>query len=67
MFIILILRKGNFLLCLQWLLISKSMLREGGDTFLDNLTLDDLSGWICKKVVPVENDGESFVKALLGV
>ncbi|MBR3750485.1 MAG: DUF512 domain-containing protein [Clostridia bacterium] len=49
------------------LLISKSMLRQGENTFLDNLTVQDLSGWLCKPVTPVENDGESFVKALLGV
>ncbi len=49
------------------LLISKSMLRQGEDTFLDNLTVKDLSGWLCCAVCPVENDGESFVRALLGV
>ena len=49
------------------LLISKSMLRMGEETFLDNLTVKDLSGWLCCNVLPVENDGESFVKALLGV
>lgn len=49
------------------LLLSKSMLRDGVDTFLDNLTVENLEGWLNHKVKPIENDGESFVYALLGL
>ena len=49
------------------LLISRSMLRQGEETFLDNLTVKDLAGWLHVSVTPVDNDGESFVYALLGL
>ena len=48
------------------LLLSKSMLKEGKDTFLDDLTLEDLKGWLNVNIRPTDNDGESFVYSLIG-
>ena len=48
------------------LLLSKSMLKEGKDTFLDDLKLEDLKGWLNTDIRPTDNDGESFVYSLIG-
>ena len=48
------------------LLLSKSMLKEGKDTFLDDLKLEDLKGWLNVDIRPTDNDGESFVYSLIG-
>lgn len=49
------------------LIISKSMLRDGTDTLLDDVTVSDLEEALNVKVLPVENDGYEFLDALLGV
>ncbi len=48
------------------LLIPSVMLRDGGDMFLDSITLDELSERLGVKVTPVNNDGYEFVGKLLG-
>ena len=49
------------------LLIPAVMLRDGGDMFLDSITLEDLSEKLGIKITPVENDGFVFIDKLLGV
>lgn len=49
------------------LLISRTMLRAGTETFLDDITVSDLASWINHKVTPVDNDGEAFAYAVLGL
>ena len=46
-------------------LISASMLRHGGDMFLDDMTLDDLSDTLGVPVIPVRNDGAALLRAFL--
>lgn len=48
------------------LLIPDSMLRDGEDVFLDNVTLDDLCDRLGTAVTPVPNDGYIFIEAILG-
>lgn len=48
------------------LLISSTMLRHGGDVFLDDMSLNELSEALCVPVVPVKCDGESLLNAILG-
>lgn len=48
------------------LLIADSMLRDGEDIFLDNITLDELERRLSVKVTPVPNDGYAFVEAITG-
>lgn len=48
------------------LLIADSMLRDGEDIFLDDITLDELSSRLGLKVTPVSNDGYVFLEAVLG-
>lgn len=48
------------------LLIADSMLRDGEDIFLDNITLDELEAGLNLKVTPVPNDGYAFLEAVLG-
>lgn len=47
------------------LLIPDSMLRDGEDIFLDNITLDELSERLDIKITPVPNDGYMFVEKII--
>ncbi len=47
------------------LYISSTMLRDGGDLFLDDVSLEELSEKLGVPIIPVEPDGDAFVKALL--
>ena len=47
-------------------LISASMLRHGGDVFLDDVSLEELSGDLGVPVIPVKNDGGDLLRAFLG-
>ncbi len=49
------------------LLIPAVMLRDGGDVFLDSITLDELSEKLSVKITPVLNDGYDFLDKILGV
>ncbi len=49
------------------LLISVSMLRHGGDVFLDDLSPEDVSRALGVPVVPVENDGGAVLRAFLNL
>jgi len=49
------------------LLIPSVMLRDGGDMFLDSITLDELSQNLNIKITPVNNDGYELLGAVLGV
>lgn len=49
------------------LLLSKSMFRAGEETFLDDMTREDLEKALNVKVVVVRNDGEEFLRNILGV
>ena len=46
-------------------LISASMLRHGGDMFLDDMTLENLSDTLGVPVIPVRNDGAALLRAFL--
>lgn len=48
------------------LLIPDSMLRDGEDIFLDNITLESLSKTLNVKITPVANDGYVFLESLIG-
>ncbi len=48
------------------LLIPSVMLRDGGDMFLDSVTLEELSKTLNIKITPVDNDGYDFVSKVLG-
>lgn len=48
------------------LLIPSVMLRDGGDMFLDSVTLDELSQSLNIKITPVNNDGYELVDKILG-
>ncbi len=48
------------------LLIPDSMLRDGEDIFLDNVTLDELSKTLNITVTPVPNDGYIFIEKIIG-
>lgn len=48
------------------LLIPSVMLRDGGDMFLDSITLNELSEKLGVKITPVNNDGYEFLDKLLG-
>ena len=47
-------------------LLSASMLRHGGDMFLDDMTLEELSEALGVPVIPVGNDGGALLRAFLG-
>ncbi len=49
------------------LLISVSMLRHGGDVFLDDLSLEEVSAALGVPVIPVENDGGAVLRAFLNL
>lgn len=46
--------------------IPSSMLRDGEDIFLDDITLDELENRLSAKVTPVDNDGYVFIEKILG-
>lgn len=48
------------------LLIPRVSLRNEGDNFLDDITLDELSEYLNVKVSPVENDGYKLLKKISG-
>ena len=48
------------------LLIPSVMLRDGGDMFLDSITLEQLSNDLNIKITPVDNDGYELVDKILG-
>ena len=48
------------------LLIPSVMLRDGGDMFLDSITLNELSEKLGVEITPVNNDGYEFVDKILG-
>ncbi|MEE0944077.1 MAG: DUF512 domain-containing protein [Clostridia bacterium] len=48
------------------LLIPDSMLRDGEDIFLDNITLDEISAKLNIKITPVPNDGYIFCESIIG-
>ena len=48
------------------LLIPQVMLRHGEGVFLDDVTLEDMSEALGVPVVPVENDGEALLRAMIG-
>lgn len=47
-------------------LITESMLKADEDVFLDDYTLSETEALLNKKIIPVKNDGEAFLKSLLG-
>ena len=47
-------------------LITESMLKADEDVFLDDYTLSETEKRLNMKTVPVKNDGEAFLKAVLG-
>ncbi len=49
------------------LLIPAVMLKHGENVFLDDVSLADVENELGVKVVPVENDGEALLSAMLGV
>ena len=48
------------------LLIPSVMLRDGGDMFLDSVTLEELSERLNVKITPVDNDGFELLDKILG-
>lgn len=49
------------------LLIPSIMLRDGGDMFLDSITLAELEKDLGVKITPVDNDGYEFLDKILGI
>ena len=49
------------------LLIPAVMLRDGGDMFLDSVTVEELSKKLNIKITPVNNDGYELLDAVLGI
>ena len=49
------------------LFIPDSMLRDGEDIFLDDITLSELSDKLRIKITPVINDGYTFTEKILGL
>lgn len=48
------------------LLIPRVSLRNEGDKFLDDVTLDELSEYLNIKISPVQNDGYTLLETILG-
>ena len=48
------------------LLIPRVSLRNEGDKFLDDLTLEELAEFLSVKITPVENDGYKLLENILG-
>lgn len=51
----------------QQLLIPSAMLRDGGDMFLDSVTLSELSKKLNIPIIPVNNDGYELCEKILGI
>ena len=49
------------------LFIPDSMLRDGEDIFLDNITLCELKEKLGMEITPVPNDGYVFIEKILGI
>ncbi len=49
------------------LLIPSVMLRDGGDMFLDSITLESLEERLGVRITAVDNDGYAFVDSVLGI
>lgn len=49
----------------ETLYIPSSMLRDGGDMFLDSITLDELSDKLNVKIKPINNEGYLLVDAII--
>ncbi len=49
------------------LLIPSVMLRDGGDMFLDSITLKELSETLNVRITPVDNDGYQLIDRILGI
>lgn len=49
----------------ETLYIPSSMLRDGGDMFLDSITLDELSDKLNVKIKPIDNEGYLLVDAII--
>jgi len=49
------------------LLIPSVMLRDGGDMFLDSITLDELKEKLGVQITPVDNDGFVLVDSILSI
>ena len=49
------------------LLIPSVMLRDGGDMFLDSITLEELSKDLNIKITPTDNDGYDLLDKVLGI
>ncbi len=49
------------------LLVSSSMLRNGSDVFLDDMTIGDVERELNISVRPVDNDGHELLGAILGI
>ncbi len=47
------------------LYISSTMLRDGGDLFLDSISIEELSQKLEVPIIPVNPDGDAFIRALL--
>lgn len=47
-------------------LITESMLKQDEDIFLDDITLKEAQAQLSMKIIPIKNDGEAFLCALLG-
>lgn len=47
--------------------ICDTMLRGENGKFLDDLSVSDVENWINKKITPIENSGNAFADALLGI
>ena len=48
------------------LLIPSNMLRSGEQVFLDDVTVEELSGALQVPITIVKSDGKSFLDAVLG-
>lgn len=46
------------------LLISETMLRENTDSFLDDMTLEEIRAAVGKPITVVGNSGDAFIRAL---
>lgn len=49
------------------LLIPSVMLRDGGDMFLDSITVDELSKKLSVKITTVDNDGYQLAEKIIGM
>ncbi len=50
----------------ECLYISSAMLRDSGDLFLDGMRPEELAEQLGVPVIPVESEGDAFIRAILG-